>query len=260
MYICVISNKRLTVIKQPMYNSLTIIRMRKVLIFTVFMIFSSVFLFSQNVTRDVVHLKNGSVIKGNITEQVPGQSITIETADGNVFVLSIEDVSKITKETEATKAVKVGKSPAEGKNRYSYFSLNLGVATDFDHVGLGLNLLELNLATQRGLGGTLKWGANSYLVDEVSYGTGYLLVGPSYSHLINMLNIKATYRALVGYAVPSVTYDGKKTTGDGLLAFNLGATLRFAAHKRFNFVLAPDVLLIDGEPALNVNAGFAFSW
>ena len=76
--------------------------MRKVLIFTVFMIFSSVYLFSQN----------------------------------------------------------DGKSPAEGKNRYSYYSLNLGVATDFDHVGLGLNLLELNLATQRGLGGTLKWGAN----------------------------------------------------------------------------------------------------
>ncbi|HHU95764.1 MAG: hypothetical protein QM237_01700 [Bacteroidota bacterium] len=176
--------------------------MRKVLIFTVFMIFSSVYLFSQN----------------------------------------------------------DGKSPAEGKNRYSYYSLNLGVATDFDHVGLGLNLLELNLATQRGLGGTLKWGANSYLVDEMTLGIGYLLVGPSYSHLINKLNVKATYRALVGYATPSVMYEGETITGDGVVAFNIGATLRFAAHKRFNFVLAPDVLLIDGEPSLNVNAGIAFSW
>ncbi len=234
--------------------------MRKVLIFTAFMFLSSVFLFSQNVAQDVVHLKNGSVIKGIITEQVPGQSITIETADGSVFVLSIEDVTRITKETKATEAVKVVRSTAEGKNWFSYYSLNLGVATDFDHVGLGLNLLELNLATQRGLGGTLKWGAHSYVVDEVNYGIGYLLVGPSYSHLINMLNIKATYRALVGFATPSVRYDGETVRGDGVLALNLGATLRFAAHKRFNFVLAPDVLLIDGEPALNVNAGFAFSW
>ncbi len=234
--------------------------MRRVLIFTVFMIFSSVFLFSQNVVRDVVHLKNGSVIKGIITEQVPGQSLTIETVDGSVFVLSIEDVAKITKETEATKAVKVGKSPAEGKNRFSYYSLNLGVATDFEEVGLGLNLVELNLATQSGLGGTLKWGANSYVVDEITLGIGYLLVGPSYSHLMSKPNIIGTYRALVGYSVPSLTYDGETVSGDGSFALDIGASFRFAAHKRWNLLLTPDILLIDGEFFLNVGVGFAFSW
>ena len=48
--------------------------------------------------RDVIELKNGSVIKGIITEQVPGVSYKIETGDGSVMVYSASDVEKITKE------------------------------------------------------------------------------------------------------------------------------------------------------------------
>jgi hypothetical protein len=35
---------------------------------------------------EVVYLKNGSVIKGTIVEQVPGESLKIQTRDGNVGV------------------------------------------------------------------------------------------------------------------------------------------------------------------------------
>ncbi len=38
---------------------------------------------------DVVYLKNGSIIRGVIVEQVPNKSLTIKTADGNVFVLQL---------------------------------------------------------------------------------------------------------------------------------------------------------------------------
>lgn len=48
--------------------------------------------------QDVVYLKNGSVIRGLIVEQVPNQSIKIQTKDKNVFVFSINEVEKITKE------------------------------------------------------------------------------------------------------------------------------------------------------------------
>jgi hypothetical protein len=45
---------------------------------------------------DEIQLKNGSVIKGFIMEQVPSVQIKLQTNDGNVFVFKIEEVQKIT--------------------------------------------------------------------------------------------------------------------------------------------------------------------
>lgn len=53
--------------------------------------------FAQNM-KEVVYLKNGSIIKGIIIEQVPNQSLKIQTADGSIFVYNISEVEKITKE------------------------------------------------------------------------------------------------------------------------------------------------------------------
>jgi len=60
--------------------------------------------FSQNQTKDVVYLKNGSVIKGDIIEQIPNKSIKIETADGNIFVYDFSDIEKITKEKNTSQS------------------------------------------------------------------------------------------------------------------------------------------------------------
>jgi len=51
-------------------------------------------------TVDVVYLKNGSVIRGMIIEQVPNESLKIQTRDGSVFVYAISEVEKITKEED----------------------------------------------------------------------------------------------------------------------------------------------------------------
>lgn len=48
--------------------------------------------------EDVVYLKNGSIVRGMITEQVPGQAVTIKTADKNIFVFDVGEIEKITKE------------------------------------------------------------------------------------------------------------------------------------------------------------------
>ncbi len=48
--------------------------------------------------QDVVYLKNGSVIRGIIIEQVPSESIKIQIAGGSVLVLKTDEVTKITKE------------------------------------------------------------------------------------------------------------------------------------------------------------------
>jgi len=47
---------------------------------------------------DVVYLKDGSVIRGLVVEQIPDKSIKIEIYDGSVFVYNIDQVEKITKE------------------------------------------------------------------------------------------------------------------------------------------------------------------
>ena len=48
--------------------------------------------------RDVVMLKNGSIIKGIITEQTPPKELKIKTADGSIFVYKYEEIDKISRE------------------------------------------------------------------------------------------------------------------------------------------------------------------
>ena len=57
--------------------------------------------FAQDYT-EVVYLKNGSIIKGTVIEQVPGVSIKIQTGDGSVFAYNMSEVEKITKEQAQT--------------------------------------------------------------------------------------------------------------------------------------------------------------
>jgi hypothetical protein len=61
-------------------------------------IFCVTSLFAQTATRDVVYLKNGSVIHGMIIETIPNVSIKIQTADGNIFVYNFSDIDKYGKE------------------------------------------------------------------------------------------------------------------------------------------------------------------
>jgi hypothetical protein len=55
--------------------------------------------FSQTVSRDVIYLKNGSIIRGVILEIVPGQTIKIQTADSSVFIYPLADIIKTEKVT-----------------------------------------------------------------------------------------------------------------------------------------------------------------
>ena len=49
-------------------------------------------------TIDVVHLKNGSIIRGMIVVIIPNETIKIETADGSIFVYQMDEVEKMVKE------------------------------------------------------------------------------------------------------------------------------------------------------------------
>jgi len=48
--------------------------------------------------QDVVYLKNGSIIRGMIIEQIPNKTLKIQTKDRSVFVYKYDEIEKITKE------------------------------------------------------------------------------------------------------------------------------------------------------------------
>lgn len=54
--------------------------------------------FGQSVAQDVVYLKNGSIIRGVILENIPNKSIKIETADRSVFVYQTDEIEKLATE------------------------------------------------------------------------------------------------------------------------------------------------------------------
>ena len=53
--------------------------------------------------QDVVYLKNGGIIRGILVEQIPNESVKIQTKDGNVFVYTLAEITKITKENAPKK-------------------------------------------------------------------------------------------------------------------------------------------------------------
>lgn len=55
---------------------------------------------AQEGMEDVVYLKNGNIYRGIIIEQVPGQTMKVQTIGGNVFTVEIAEIAKITKENK----------------------------------------------------------------------------------------------------------------------------------------------------------------
>lgn len=66
-------------------------------VFLIFLIIMSIQAYSQEYL-DVVYLKNGSIIKGNIVELIPNESVKLKTADGSLFVFTMDEIEKIDKE------------------------------------------------------------------------------------------------------------------------------------------------------------------
>lgn len=73
--------------------------MVKKLFVLVAILFMGLAVSAQTNMRDVVYLKNGGITKGIIIEQIPNESIKIQTADGSIFVYKMDEIEKMSKET-----------------------------------------------------------------------------------------------------------------------------------------------------------------
>ena len=62
--------------------------------------------------EDVIYLKNGSVVRGIIVEQIPGDSLKIQIQGGSLFVFKMSEIVKIVKEPLMVQtAIRGEKSP-----------------------------------------------------------------------------------------------------------------------------------------------------
>ena len=96
--------------------------------------------------QDVVYLKNGSIVKGVVVEQVPNQSIKIQTSDGSIFAFDMSEVIKMTKEEN----IRRGSSSFSGNN-YKIMSKYRGFI-DFGYtIGTGtFKVGRIELTTSHG--------------------------------------------------------------------------------------------------------------
>jgi hypothetical protein len=140
---------------------------------------------------DVVYLKNGSIIKGIITEQVPGTAVKIQTADGSLFVFEYDEITKMTREPKlATSAAPTTLPTPSPKDRDEWgrtYNQNMELATRKKSASIGwlsagsvlfaggatmLILLSDKSLTKNQIGGFTSGGSVAAVV-----GSAFLIVG-----------------------------------------------------------------------------------
>lgn len=88
--------------------------------------------------QDVVYLKNGSIVRGIVIEQVPNTSIKIRTADGSVFACNMNEVEKLTKEENGNASRKISKR-MQGKGYRGFVDFGYAIKSG----DLGVSRVEL---------------------------------------------------------------------------------------------------------------------
>lgn len=103
---------------------------------------------AQQQEEDVVYLKDGSVLRGTIIEDVPGESLRIRTRDGNVFRIAYDRIDRRTREP-AVVAAPPQTIPAQGQPRAQ-------MTTDRKSPGVAFLLSFLIVGAGQGYNG--QWG------------------------------------------------------------------------------------------------------
>ena len=88
---------------------------------TAFAMTSQAFAQQMQQMEDVVHLKNGGLIRGTIIEEVVGESLKIRTRDGNVFVYTMDEIAKMSREPVMRMRGRIG---VQEKNPWLAFGLS----------------------------------------------------------------------------------------------------------------------------------------
>jgi hypothetical protein len=146
---------------------------KKVLIFAMLIGLSQQNLLAQNNYQDVVYLKNGSIIRGVITEIIPNKTIKIESA-GNVFVYNMDEVAEIKKEK-----IPNSDSSIANKKHESFLSgnLNFVIFEGGFYPGLGLSY-ESMVSDKFSIGGEI--GTDVFILPYYKFRTRFYPSGKTF--------------------------------------------------------------------------------
>jgi hypothetical protein len=226
--------------------------MKKYLALLLFALITAVS-FGQSNYQDVVYLKNGSIIRGVIIEQVPNKSIKIETADRSVFVYQMDEIEKLTKE------------PIQGKSGGSFS--NSGLQSGYKGIvelgyqigtgGYGMDRLKLNIING--------YQINPYF--SLGFGTGLRYY---FDEKVPLIPVFADFRAnfidnkISPYLSLGVGYsfnasDSFKGVGF-LLNPKIGVSFKVSKKSAINFGLGYEMqrVITKNSGAIDINVGISF--
>lgn len=156
--------------------------------------------------KEVVYLKNGSIINGIIIEQIPNESLKLQTADGSIYVYKMSEVERITKEATTLKYNEFSSNPM-AHNTYSIAKGYKGFVDLGYAIGVGdWGLDRVEISTAHG------YQFNPYLFVGAGFGVNYytdaeLCNIPVFANLrANLLNAKITpfVDVKIGYSVVDI--------------------------------------------------------
>jgi opacity protein-like surface antigen len=237
--------------------------MKKIAFLLTALLLSVVIYAQQNNLIDVVYLKNGSILRGIIIEQVPNESIKLQTADGNIYVYQTNEIEKITKETivkQSRKQFVYGDNYIQQRRGYIGLSLGpsfaVGDVSDFP-VGIMLNLVDFGYLFTDNIGIAAKWFGTAHNESGLTAGVGGLLAGLLLSTQISdKINFEG--KALVGPGAQVVTYDGDSETSELYFGYDLGVGLRFNTSEKVSLLLNADYIGVYDYNSVNLTFGVAF--
>lgn len=196
--------------------------------------------------EDVVYLKNGGIMRGQIIEQVPNKSLKIETVGRNVFVYSFDEIERIVKEEVGAKKKEAAPLDTENWDRGRFTFIvegGMGVGAQFNANGTRIN----------SYGGNLSFGMN--LVPKVCLGLGggFDVIG-SYAFIPIFVDFRYFFlnqpitpylTAAAGYSIGPGDYDqggwyanpqiGLRYDVARKAGLNFGLGYRLQTQKVFNY-------------------------
>ena len=222
---------------------------------TVIFVLMSFLTVAQVNIRDIVYLKNGSIIKGDILEVIPNETIKIKTSDGSIFVFRMDEVERTGKDEPPKNPAPVSAVTETDKPNEKLrpmpsgylFMLRLGPnvqlfnsSSDFS-AGV-INAVQVNQYLSLGIGAE----ATTYVYDE--HFNSSVVIFPIFfdaRFYIPGNSVQPMFSMQLGYSVVgnkkdrsdgSGAYDFEPDNGDGGLFFGVNAGIRLQATKRMALI------------------------
>jgi hypothetical protein len=192
-------------------------KISRAIILTTIFVLTSFLINAQIYKRDIVYLKNGSIIKGYILEVIPNESIKLKTSDGSIFIFKMEEVERTSKEEPPTKA----KTVENEKNEVNDSGKNEGSAD-------GGKEMPKNISTGYFL--LFRFGPNAHVEPDASFDIS--------AGIVNAYQINKFFSFGIGVEATSLVVD--QYNGSTVTIFPIYLDTRFyipreSVRPMFNF-------------------------